>query len=66
MHKINSLIHFSSPYVFISGSYERNSNNDSLCRILGFELAKHNIGIITAGGKPGLQVIDSMDKTYLT
>ncbi len=62
MSKNNSYIHFSPPYVFIAGSYEHNRSNDNLCRILGFELAKYDIGVISAGGKPGLQVTYSMDK----
>ena len=62
MNTTQSVIHFSTPYVFIAGSYHRSRNNDSLCRILGFELSKYNIGVISAGGKPGLQVTYSLDK----
>lgn len=57
-----SLIHFTVPYVMICGSYQRNRINDKLCNLLGTELAKFNIGVISAGGKPALKISESMNK----
>lgn len=54
---------FSYPYVFISGSYEQNRKIDALCKVLGCELAKHNVGIMSGGGKPGLKISTFMDVT---
>lgn len=56
------LIYFNVPYVLICGSYHINRNNDKLCDFLGSELAKHNIGIISSGGKPGIRVAESLNK----
>jgi predicted Rossmann-fold nucleotide-binding protein len=58
----NPLIHFNVPYVLICGSYHINRNNDKLCDFLGSELAKHNIGIISGGAKPGIRVAESLNR----
>ena len=62
MKNTRQTLYFATPYVFIAGSYERSRNNDNLCKILGFELAKYDIGLISAGGPPALKILSSMDK----
>ena len=58
----NPLIHFNVPYVLICGSYHVNRNNDKLWDFVGNELAKHNIGVISGGGKPGIRVAESLNR----
>ncbi|RZL46503.1 MAG: hypothetical protein EOO93_25885 [Pedobacter sp.] len=50
-------------YVIVCGSYDRSRYNDRLCNALGNELAKYNIGIISGGGRPGIKVGESMNRT---
>ncbi len=58
----NPLIHFNVPYILICGSYHINRNNDKFCDFLGSGLAKHNIGVISGGGKPGIRVAESLNR----
>ena len=59
----HSFVHFNAPYVLICGSYQDNRVIDKLCTILGNELAKQNIGLISGGGRPAIKIAESMDKT---
>lgn len=52
-------------YVLVCGSYLRNRNNDRLCNLLGHELATHNIGMISGGGRPGVKVAESMARSLI-
>lgn len=58
-----SFVNFAVPYVLVCGSYERNRINDKFCDVLGNKIAKHNIGIVSAGGRPGIKIGDSVNKT---
>ena len=49
--------------VIICGSYERSRFNERLCNLLGNKLAERNLGLISGGGKPGIKVAESMNRT---
>ncbi len=51
--------------MFVLSSYDSNKNKDTLCKLLGFELAYNN-GMSAAGSKPGTDVISRMDRTFRT
>lgn len=62
METTTSFINFAIPYVLVCGSYQRSRTNDKLCEVLGSKIARHNIGIVSAGGKPGIRVGESLNK----
>ena len=62
MTAASPLIHFTVPYILICGSYHRNRRNDKLCDVLGNQLAKYNIGIISGGSEPAIKVAESLNK----
>lgn len=62
MTAFNFSTHSTLPYILICGSYLSNKLNDKLCTILGSELAKCNIRIISGGSKPGIKVAVSFYK----
>lgn len=62
MDNENPIIHFAYPYILICGSYQLNKTNDAFCEVLGIELARQNIAMLSGGGVSGLKVAESMDK----
>ena len=62
MEAATSFVTFAIPYVLVCGSYQRNRSNDRFCDSLGSKIARHNIGIISAGGRPGIKVGECLNK----
>lgn len=63
MEAATSFVNFAFPYVLISGSYNKNRANDKFCDALGSRMARHNIGVVSAGGRPGMKVGECINKT---